>query len=385
MEEILKILRAPGKSLLCVGPLSTNIVAVAADLSEQKKIPIVLIASRRQVDAKDLGGGYVNNWNTEEFTKSIRSLGRGQLFLARDHGGPGQGSFEIEKKIAPQQWMEIAKKSYAVDIECGMDFLHLDPSIPLPGETFSAEKTISRLLELYGYTQELAHSKGKKIAFEIGTEDQSGLPPDLAAMKHLLETVKQFCSANRFPFPLFVVAQTGTRVEEMGNVGYFESTRSDNNNQVAIAKLNKEAAELASNYSCFLKEHNADYLSSPLLAMRPHIGIKATNVAPEFGVAETKSLMHLMRIIGCHEELAEFQRIVLDSGRWRKWMRPGSNASDEEKVFIGGHYNFSHPEVIALKQKTARAAAKKDIDLDRYLQQNIHAAMQRYIMALGLN
>ena len=51
MEKILKILDSPGKSLLCVGPLSSNIVAVAAELSEQKKIPLVLIASRRQVDA----------------------------------------------------------------------------------------------------------------------------------------------------------------------------------------------------------------------------------------------------------------------------------------------------------------------------------------------
>lgn len=384
MKDILQILNEPGKSLLCVGPLSTNIVAVAADISKKKNIPIVLIASRRQVEAAELGGGYVNHWTTEEFTRYIRNLKIGKLYIARDHGGPGQGNYEYSHQISSDRWMEIAKKSYSADIESGMDFLHIDPSIPFPGEIYSIDLVISRLLELYGFSQELAHSKNKKICFEIGTEDQSGRPPDLSAMKHLLDTMHVFCDKNKFPFPLFIVAQTGTRVEEMQNVGFFESTRSDNKSQVNITNMNKEAAELAKKYSCSLKEHNADYLSSPVLAMRPHIGIKAINVAPEFGVTETKSLMQLMRMIGCHEEISRFEQLVLSSGSWKKWMRKNSQASDEEKVLIGGHYLFNHPDVVEIKKRAAVAAAKKNIDLDHYLQQNLYGAMQRYVMALGL-
>ena len=43
----------------------------------------------------------------------------------------------------------------------------------------------------------------------------------------------------------------------------------------------------------FLKEHNTDYLDEETLKMHPVIGISSANVAPEFGVTETKSLLRL--------------------------------------------------------------------------------------------
>ena len=32
----------------------------------------MLIASRRQIECKALGGGYCNNWSTEEFSKYVK-------------------------------------------------------------------------------------------------------------------------------------------------------------------------------------------------------------------------------------------------------------------------------------------------------------------------
>ncbi len=60
------------KTLLCVGPMSKNIVDASIELSDKKNIPIVLIASRRQVDTKDFGGGYVNGWDTGAFSKYVK-------------------------------------------------------------------------------------------------------------------------------------------------------------------------------------------------------------------------------------------------------------------------------------------------------------------------
>ena len=45
------------------------VVQAAADTLNEFNIPLMLIASRRQIESKKLGGGYVNNWSTEEFSK----------------------------------------------------------------------------------------------------------------------------------------------------------------------------------------------------------------------------------------------------------------------------------------------------------------------------
>ena len=52
---------------LGIGPMSKNCIDAAIEISNENDIPLMLIASRRQIDCKELGGGYVNNWSTEEF------------------------------------------------------------------------------------------------------------------------------------------------------------------------------------------------------------------------------------------------------------------------------------------------------------------------------
>ena len=379
MENVLRILESPRKTLLCVGALSANIVEAAADVSEQYQLPVVLIASRRQVDAAELGGGYANNWSTENFASAVRALGRGQLYVGRDHGGPGQGSYEMGQK--PDRWMSVAQSSFAVDIECGLSFLHLDTSAVFPGESYCREKSISRLLELYGYVQEVAHLKGKRVAIEVGIEKHSGLPPNLDFLHHFLENVQAFCRQQRFPMPLFVVAQTGARVEEMRNVGVFDEAPSEEERR-EIIDLICEATAITRTFGCFLKEHNADYLSATSLALRPHLGIKAINVAPEFGVSETKSLLRLMQDLGCRREFAEFQDIVIASKKWEKWLAEPRLASDIDCTMMAGHYCFSDPRVQDIKARVASVASKKGIVLEAHLRKDISSAMLRFVSAL---
>ena len=44
-----------------------------------------------------------------------------------------------------------------------------------------------------------------------------------------------------------------------------------------------------------MKEHNTDYLSNDSLKWHPKLGIHAANVAPEFGVEETKAFIQLLK------------------------------------------------------------------------------------------
>lgn len=58
-------------TLLGVGPMSVNCVDAAIELANEHDVPLMLIASRRQIDSEDFGGGYVNNWTTEDFAQYV--------------------------------------------------------------------------------------------------------------------------------------------------------------------------------------------------------------------------------------------------------------------------------------------------------------------------
>ena len=47
-------------TLLGVGPMSNNCVDVVIELANSHEVPIMLVASRRQIDSEAFGGGYVN-------------------------------------------------------------------------------------------------------------------------------------------------------------------------------------------------------------------------------------------------------------------------------------------------------------------------------------
>lgn len=73
------------KTLLGVGPVTRNTIDAVINIANLNKIPIQLIPSRRQVECKELGGGYV--WNTEDFAAYVREKDKnGCVILARDHG-----------------------------------------------------------------------------------------------------------------------------------------------------------------------------------------------------------------------------------------------------------------------------------------------------------
>ena len=58
--------------IMCAGPMSKNFVDSCIEYTRNKNFPFMLIASRRQIDAESLGGGYVNEWTTETFSKYVK-------------------------------------------------------------------------------------------------------------------------------------------------------------------------------------------------------------------------------------------------------------------------------------------------------------------------
>ena len=90
-----------------------------------------------------------------------------------------------------------------------------------------------------------------------------------------------------------------------------------------------------------IKEHNADYISEEALSSHTDIGIHAINVAPEFGVTETKAILKWLSDNNFEEIKEKFLDIAFESNKWKKWIISNSNATKNDKSIISGHYIFS--------------------------------------------
>ena len=137
-------------------------------------------------------------------------------------------------------------------------------------------------------------------------------------------------------------------------------------------------------HGILMKEHNADYLSDEALYWHPRLGIHAANVAPEFGVAETKALVKCLEMNGLSNLSDQFLGLAYSSRKWEKWMIPGSSATDRDRALIAGHYIFSVPQCHEIKRKAREILNKKNIDLDHILKEAVKSAIYRYMLNFRL-
>lgn len=370
-------------TLLGVGPMSVNCVDATIELANEHEVPILMIASRRQIDSEEFGGGYVNNWTTEEFARYVTDKDKkGKILLARDHGGPWQNTREKDAQLGLRRAMESAKSSYRSDIAAGFQILHIDPSVDIHGQP-DVDEVLDRVFDLYDYCWSQAQQNNREIIFEVGTEEQSGSTNSQEELDYTLNEINKFCRKNRFDPPAFVVIQCGTRVMEMRNVGSFDSPVRVANEIPAEIQLPK-MIEICNRHGIFMKEHNTDYLSDEALQWHPRLGIHAANVAPEFGVAESKALVGVLEENGLHELAKRFLALAYESNKWDKWMLDGTTATDRDRSLIAGHYVFSTPECKELKVEAAQLLARKQIDLEAHLKQQVKNSILRYLRSFRL-
>ena len=360
------------KTLLAIGPVTKNTIIASSNIAKKKKIPLMLIASRRQIETKKLNSGYVENLTTEKYSSLITDLGKERLILCRDHGGPYQGIDEklFKKKTA----MNRAKISLKADIDSNFKILHIDTSIQ-PNNKILTEKTIIEdTVELIDFAFNYSKKKTKKIFFEIGTEEPSCFTGGSKQLNDLLIKIFQNLKKKKLPLPLFCVLQTGTRVKEFKNIG-------DLNNLNLLKKSFKKIREISKiciRNNVNLKQHNTDYLSSKVLKKMSTLGVSAANVAPEFGHVESLCLYNLLKENNLNQYSEKFLEISYNSNKWKKWLTTKSNLTDIEKALISGHYIFADKDFLNLKRKI-----KKDLDpkvnLDTFLISQIEKRIIFYL------
>jgi tagatose-1,6-bisphosphate aldolase non-catalytic subunit AgaZ/GatZ len=358
--------------------MSVNCIDATIELANEYEVPILMIASRRQIDSAEFGGGYVNNWTTAEFAAYVIDADKkGKVLLARDHGGPWQNSKEKDAKLSLRLAMESAKQSYRADIEAGIQILHIDPSVDVHGQP-SVDEVLDRIFDLYEFCWSQAQQLKREVIFEIGTEEQSGSTNTQEELDYTLNAVQKFCSKNNLPSPSFVVIQCGTRVMETRNVGSFDSpirVAGELPSEIQLPKM----IEICNRYGVMMKEHNTDYLSDEALQWHPRFGIHAANVAPEFGVTETRALISILETNNLVKLADRFLQLSYESKKWDKWMLDNTKATDRDRSIIAGHYVFSKPECTELKREASRALITKNIHLEQYLKQQVKQNILKYL------
>ena len=360
---------------LGVGPMSKNAVDAAISVAYRRSEPLMLIPSRRQVEASSLGGGYVQGWDTRSFADYVRARDPARLvLLCRDHGGPYQHPSEVIRTYSEKRAMQSAAESMREDIRSGFEIIHIDTSGDLRGAA-AEDVAINRAVALCEEIAEFGRSVNRPPLFEFGFETQG---PEVGNADQFEDQVSQTVLLLRergLDLPMFMVAQSGTKVVETANTGHLLTAPAE------VAEALRALGAVAARYGIALKAHNCDYLSQENLGYLARGSVGAINIAPELGVVETRTFLGLLRKLDLTALADRFLELAYESYAWRKWMMPGSVASSTERAVIAGHYVYSTEAFREIKAKAQRVAGT--VDIDECLRQRIARTIESYATALA--
>ena len=302
---------------LGIGPMSEEIVEAVFRYSQEKNEPLMLIASKNQID---WDGGYVNQWTTEKYADYVFDLKRkypcAKVLLCRDHCGPGFKNGGLKDVY----------KTISSDIDNGFDLIHID-FCRYKGDK---EKILKESWRAIDYIRR----RKPTILIEIGTDDNKGdFLSNISAIEKEMKFFTQLAPI------LFFVVQTGSLIKEFNQVGRF--------NGDFIQKVRK----VADKYRLKLKEHNADYLSEEEIGKRKGL-IDAVNVAPQYGVIQTQ--LTIQKCLAYGIDFGDFLEESYKSERWRKWLYKNTADNKFLCAVVSGHYVFSSDAYKRIFDKISR-------------------------------
>ncbi|GAB7045961.1 hypothetical protein [Catenuloplanes indicus] len=242
---------------LAFGVTSRTAVDAALGLAPRYPGRVMLIASRSQVEPVSAPGGYVEGWTSGDLVGYVRRRDPyGTTAVCRDHGGPWQHPAECAAGLSEDEAVRSSLRSLRADIDAGMRILHLDTSRERDRPA-AAESAVRRLLTLYGECHEYASATGRTVDFEVGVEEQSPAAGDAEEFRQMVADLVACLDAASLPRPVFIVAQTGTKVVEDGNHGALVHDPETVRRAVPALRATCRSA------GARLKAHNGDYLGSP--------------------------------------------------------------------------------------------------------------------------
>jgi fructose/tagatose bisphosphate aldolase len=292
-----------------IGPMSKNVVDTIIEFCNKTNNNIGLIPSRRQVE---WNGGYVNNWDTKNFSEYITRKSN-FITLQRDHSGPGQGQYE-DNGI-----------SSLIDDCKYLDLIHIDPWKKYSKYEEGLEWTIDMI--------KLCNAVNPNLEYEVGTEEAIRRF-EASELDQFLKDLKSHLDIKLFKKIKYLVIQSGTSLKGTTQTGEYDNQRLSD--MIAVAKK----------HDLLSKEHNGDYIPVSIIKEKFNLGLDAINIAPEFGLIETQTYLDNIKEDSI---LDKFFNICYESKKWVKWVNedfdPFTNKIDLIKIC--GHYVLSNPQFLS--------------------------------------
>jgi hypothetical protein len=312
-----------------IGPMTQNVIDSVIEVVNEKDVKLGFCTTTNQID---YDRGYVG-YTTSSFINYVNGKikNRENLLIERDHAGHAQGG-----RYRP---LYSEMKSLEEDVVYGVDIIHIDPWKGFPNYDMALRETINNIYAI--------NLMNPNVMFEVGTEeaiyhyDDEDLYNFLSQLEYELGDI--------FTNIKYAVIQSGTKLKGTENVGKFDLSRL--HDMISACK----------DYNLLSKEHNGDYLTDEELKLRFENGLDAINIAPEFGVIETKILIHYIKNNSDFEKIYD---ICYKGNNWVKWtdlnFKPDKNKI--ELIEICGHYhNKQIKEIVNIDDEIIKKELKEKI------------------------
>ena len=328
-----------------VSAVSAAVVDAVVAFAEHHRVPLMVLASRNQVEYDDLGGGY-SVFAPDALVRHVNQATK-LVAVCRDHGGPYFS--DMDEALPVEAAAERARETLRRDVAAGFDLIHVDWS---RGTGDVVDETLAVIAELRPL------SNGR-LRFEVGTDETDGGVDDAALFEADVSRFSDGAAEIEF-----VVGRTGSLVRERFQVGYFSFTD--------VCRL----TSVAHRFGFRFKEHNVDYSSTSELRLRVPAGVDAINIGPELGVLETSAVASAAALYGLNDELDAFFACCIDSGKWRKW-RYSAEPPARTKAVVAGHYCQSSSEFQVLLGRL-----RERLDIDAAVRDELTARIGNYVAYL---
>ena len=330
------------KFKLGVGPMSPEVVEICLEYSKVYDFPIMIIASRNQVDANS--GYSFTTKNLVDFIKSNINYDPKRILICRDHCGPYYG--DIDNELSVEDALKNCINTIESDIMNGFNLIHVDISRVLKEEKYTiAHQLINHILKL-----------NPDMMLEFGSEDNLSVEENNNQIQLDVEFSRLYSDNIKF-----VVGRTGSLTKHK-QVGHFDVTD------------NIKLAEIIHKNSFLFKEHNADYLTKKDIVLRKQAGVDSLNIAPQLGAIHTNVLTTLGKEF--ENEFNTFKKYVIEKEVWKKWIT-SEVTDDESKLLVSGHYFLNTIEAKQLLEKLDIAHFKTALKIE------IFAVLDIYRKGLG--
>ena len=379
-------------TLLAVCPNSPAVIKAAFRAAKRNNAPIMFAATLNQVDND---GGYTG-MTQKDFVRVMRVEAKrnnftGPYIAAIDHGGPWLKDIQTLEMWPYEKAMDAVKKSYEAALLAGYELIHVDPTVDrfLPkGEIIKIEVVAARTIELITHIENFRKERGlPRIAYEVGTEEVHGGLADMSVFNKFLDLLKAGLEKNGCAdaWPCFVVGKVGTDL----HTTFFDPV------------VAKQLTSTVAKYGSFIKGHYTDDVENP--EEYPLSGMGAANVGPEFTVAEFNALEELEAVenklydegnVAMHSNMiAILKKLVIDSGRWKKWVHGDESPDDFESITpdrqrwlmqTGARYIWQKPEAVAARQTLYSNLRLNGIDAEGIVLSTIERAIDKYYVAYNL-